>query len=468
MRSKLLTDLLENGEEKADGPWKRTVWKYRGECMIAYHRVYGTTMVNRLSTLRFFPERAKRHPPQVTSFTVFGDLELGAFSELCLRVARALQEMDCPELSAVLRAQKTIIRINQGQLLCYILSILDLFEFFRSVLTEQQYQQMEEELRIDLNKIACQFGRRSEVRRELARIAGNVVLRDYLEGAVSQWVTEHAAPIAPVGAEVCETAQTAYSEEEIWNIGEHSERIFYQIGWQGEEKAAQLNQEPEQFRPDRYQNYDQPDEYGDHGVISLYDYFKLCQKEETLFQRYFYGYLNAFIAMMDHSVLSVRMSVVGQDTEKLSILSKAGELSAFYVPRKLALLVPALAQVEYRSFALEAEAKTREAVRFIRAVCDVCQQYCLTEFSETDMSRIRTILQQQFAPEKIQEEIANVYRCGQSFYGWNFPNLTALSHPIDQKFQKYVKQEFEVFLTFAEEGTIPLHKGVVCTDTEEF
>lgn len=447
VRSKLLTDLLQKEDAGAECEWKKIVWKHPNEEMILYTRIYGEDQVNRISTLRFFPGRANKQPPQMTSFTLIGELNTQEFANLCKELAQVLQKMECHKLSAIFKNEKSVIRINQGQLLCFILSILDLFEFCQSILTEEQYLQVEDELRMDLNKIACQFGPREEMRKELAHISGSVFLRWRLKQIVSEWLAKHATPIVPLELALCKSGKTNYGAGEMDTINENSERLFYRIGWQGEARAAQINQEPDQFRPERYQNYEQVSEYGDHGIISLYDYFELCQKETPLLQNRFYGYLSAFIYMMDSGIMSVRVNVFSQngEAEKISLMSKAGELSSFYVPRKLALLVPALAQIESYSFALGAEAKTKEALEFIEAMQKICALTHLSGFSEEEMRDLREKSLPELLPENLREDIYNLYRCGQSFRGWDFPSLTAMEKQVCEKFQLFLNQNISMF-----------------------
>ena len=468
IRSKSLTDFLEKDTTNAASLWSKTEWKYQGEKMVLFYRTYGDDQINRISTIRFFPDRAKEQSPQVTSFTLFGDLNTPDFSNLCTDLSKTLRDLKCLRLSDILNSKRPLHRINQGQLLCYTLSNLDLFDFLQSNLTEKLYQRMLDELRVDLNKIACQFGRRDDVRKELLSVIGNPIVRWHLKQTISPWIAQHAAPLLSFGTSLDPTLKTQFSAHEMVNINDLSERLFYQIGWEGEDWAAEINRTPDKFSAVHYQNYKQCNDYGDKGIISLYDYFKLCQKKDSQFQTYFNGYLNAFIAMMDKSVMSARMSLLGQGSgaEKISILSKTGELSAFYVPRKLALLLPAFAEIEYRSFALEPEAKTKEALRFVQAVQSVCSEYCLPGFDQKDMASIRDDILPYFYPENLKEDIFKLYHCGQSFGGWNFYNTTSIKDSLCQKFQNYLKNRASLFLSFpADESAF--YKAIIGSDIKQ-
>ena len=446
IRSKYLTDLLENNNVSEDNLWKKVVWDYRGEKMILYTRIYGDEQVNRISTIRFFPDRSKMMPPQLTSFTLLGGLNAQDFSELRENMLRLLLP-DCPKLSNIFRRDKSLLRINQGQLLSFILSILDFFDFCQDVLTDNQYLQMTNDLRGDINKIACQFGNREEIGKELARIAGSMRLKAKLSQWLTPWLKQHAEQILPSGAVMYQKARNHYSGEEIWRISQTSEEMFYLIGWQGEKNAAQLNKEPEQFRPDRYQDYSKVNEYGDHGVISLYDYFYFLQRKESDFQSCFYGYLSSFVYMMDTSILSVRVNLVRREgvAEKISLLAKAGELSTFYMPRKLALMVPAFAEIESHSLTVGTEAKVKEAMSFVNFVLRTIDRETLTEFSDEEVTYIRKKMQTDIYVEGLQDDIDKLYQCGQSFRGWDFENLTKMQCEIDKKFQMYLKKSAHTF-----------------------
>ena len=151
--------------------------------------------------------------------------------------------------------------------------------------------------------------------------------------------------------------------------------------------------------------------------------------------------------MMDTSILSVRVNLVRREgvAEKISLLAKAGELSTFYMPRKLALMVPAFAEIESHSLTVGTEAKVKEAMSFVNFVLRTIDRETLTEFSDEEVTYIRKKMQTDIYVEGLQDDIDKLYQCGQSFRGWDFENLTKMQCEIDKKFQMYLKKSAHTF-----------------------
>lgn len=468
VRSKLLTDTLMKLEDKTLLPnrWVRQSWRYADEEMILYTRFHGEDKVNWIETVRFFPQRQCGVPdqedyfsPQLTSFTIFGDLPPRDVSRILCSVQGILGREEFPVLCGLMD-QSAVDQINrvllqcQVQLISFILSVVTLFNFCKDVIPTEILPQIL--LRGDLHKIACNFGRRSEVLPELSRLVRTKNIRKALEAEIIPIIAERADALLNVPADAAPTEPEGkkFMNEVYLEYNRLMQSAIYRVGMNSEKRAYELSRRPFDFNPADFQEYSNPNGlYGDDGIITLQNIGKIgIRNLHDKFQKNVFRCLAAFIVLMDNSVVSVRMKSVtdNEGNVRISTLAKAGEMAAFYLPQRIALFVPAFARLEEKTFG-DQKARKAAAIRFVdyirRFVSDLNWLYAeLHLYDEDDKSVIRTIIEP-FRKDsaRLINEIGMLYDGGQSFRGWNFTNLTSMiqfniSTPLTQnQFRACVK-----------------------------
>jgi len=125
------------------------------------------------------------------------------------------------------------------------------------------------------------------------------------------------------------------------------------------------------------------------------------------------------------------------------------------LPRKLALLIPALATVEVNCYGIGVVLK-EEVIRFlqeevyynIESDCQAIKNKLKNdEKFNSQIMDLRIELEDIFTEfEKLKNEIKILYDCGQSFQGWNFENLTdQVGNMIRCEYQKLIFERAKDF-----------------------
>lgn len=119
-------------------------------------------------------------------------------------------------------------------------------------------------------------------------------------------------------------------------------------------------------------------------------------------------------------------------------------LSLFYVPRRLALFVPAFVRIEYDYYRL--------GFTVNEVILKFCEELSLedlkTEFTSEELAIWDESITKDFNNMKknIKEYLYFFEISGQSFRGWNFENLTYQREYLRRKFQGVVDKRACVFL----------------------
>ena len=324
IRCQLLSDvMLERvGRDSAIGDWKLFRWEYFGETMIFACRFGGIGNINRISTIRFFPERGKKDLSWITSCTLLGNIKSEVFNDLCMKLADILDVDDGAPLRNILIRQETLLQYSRGQLLCYLISAVDLIEFM-----ECMCQTNIEGLlgKIDFDKTAVYFGD-SELCNALDLALENRTVRERIAKELIPFLEQEAGLILTVEPECCVYQKPISMEDERKDIhifNEIVQEILFMVGITSEKSAYGMRDKPYLFHPETYQDYQEyqvnklektsfgneisDDDYGYDGVIPL-DAFGHIAFKETLergfdVQNYVFHLMASYVMLMDTGVL---------------------------------------------------------------------------------------------------------------------------------------------------------------------
>lgn len=452
IRCEAVTSHLEkmqcDGQIK-DTQWVRYTWEYANETMILYIRFHGKDVVNRADTIRFFPDRHDMLSPQITSFSIFGDISSDAMGRIFQDVQSVCRKYGLKEIENLLYQPKEVkirdaVLQCQAQMVSLILSIVTLFDFCKDVVPESILAK--NTFRGDLFKIASNFGKRDVVLPELMQIVASRQICRALADAITPVIRDEADKLLGVSPDV-------YKQVKLPNAIRYErynqliKSVIYRVGMESEKSAYELNMEPYCFIPENFQEFeDGYGIYGRDGVVTLRQLSKIGERmRRGRFRDEVYAFLAAFIIHMDNSVVSVRMKTARDihGMVRVSTMAKAGEMASFYLPQRLSLFVPAFARIEDRCFG-DQDARKAAVLQFIENrimpyFADGSQK--LRNFCMNDERKIEAIKAAADPLHKdihhVKEEIVLLYSVGQSFRGWNFPNLVRQRMKDPDKPKKY-------------------------------
>lgn len=444
VRSELLTECLREQSNGRIGSsnWVRKTWKYGGEDMILYTRLCGKKAVSRVDTIRFFPGRCsaeeswREELPLLTSFSFFGDLRKSALHRIFKEAADILESAGLCNLADILKVDTNeqinyILMQIQIQLIGFILSVAMLLDFCLEVVPQGKIDDIT--MRGDIWKISSNFGRRNEIRPEMMQLRKKS-LRTKLKEAILRVIDEEAEELIQVNPMVA-LEQLDNNNITASIVNNEVRRAIYHIGMKSERKAYEQSMRPYRFVPEEYQEH-----CGSDGVISLRE---LAQKKQfSADSGSIYSYLAAFVAMMDSCAVSMRTKAIRCPNEEIRVctLAKAGEMSAFYLPEKVAMFVPVFAVLEMNTFG-STEARKRNLKYYLKQlVAEYFSQDCMSlkELLDTEnqIDLVKLVKNEAMKALDLQEkgetlvlsnnflrEIEMFYDAGHSFCGWNFQNL---------------------------------------------
>ena len=458
VRNKAVTDDLlvryisdvyysKDTEIRKRNPWVRIPWRYCNEDMILYICLQGSTHVNRISTVRLFPQRGKKASPQLTSFTILGDISAETLHKYCFAIKSILKKDSFPELYSILsEADTPVLQQSKGQLISFIWSMLDLFNFFDTVMPDQKLYEILPSLSSDINKIACNFGHKLVLQSELAAILYSNI-RGRLMEVMYPIANSDASPIQALYPYIHLTDYdymvTENANYEHYNTSVES--IFYHVGIEAENHAFIHSHKRYLFQPERYQNYgSEASQNSADGVISFSDFINrvkgICNIADCLYQ-----YLAAYIALMDNGIMGVRL-FYRQSDDKLITLSKAGEMATFYYPRRFAIFIPAFSRIERRSYRIGLSAQDAILKFFDDCLEQRSSDYETYFQSDTSIAAWHDFIAKLPSKEELKDTIHCMYNCGQRFREWDFENLTYQETELARLYQWFLEKRAMKFL----------------------
>lgn len=367
--------------------WSRVSLDYEGDQAVVYLKPCGGPAVWRFKTLRFFPGQDDEGI-QITSFPLLGALDGHAARPLCQAGMRLAGEYGFPEIGRLLEETHPYLQPVKAQLLVFLVSMLDFYDFCEDLLNEAEYKGMLGQSTCDLGKIACNFGsmdmvpefRRIAFDRLLRRILGRI-LEPFLNGAGMPLLHRPSEDFAGLDIRMEGSGQGDACVDKV-------ARYIWAMGIQDEKAALEVADQPYWFEALDYR------ESGSSLEHILEDLDADAPDPGTACGRF-----AALLVTMDRGLEGPLVSI-GEDGGA-QVLLKVGELSTFYPMKKHAAWIPALARVE-EFYYLQYYTK-REAVSAF-----------LKKYKGYD------------------EDLLQIYKYGQTFADWNFPNLVRFSGDMEE------------------------------------
>ena len=442
-----ITQYRKRHEEQCeclDEDWKFIAWNYKDEQMFLFVRLYGKDRIERVSTVRYFPERAYKEEPLITSYSLIGNITVDTLDRVCDSCADVLPE--CRHLAVVLREKHKALLSARTQLVSTLLSILDFDDFYKSTFASS-CELSEDSLTGDLHKIARNYGNQEQIFDELRLFACSETLRAKVRKVFSEALYGNVAALFDCTIQT-ENAVTL-TKEECERINDIVASEIYAIGSDAEMEAVKYNNNIAQFHIEDYQSIVSitPKEYNDGvATLPLFTDHVISKLKDSDIPLCIYCYIASFIAMMDHGVMGMRLAATQYcEPEQVLPVMKAGEMATFYIPKKYALFIPAFAEVEEGCLGSSAVLEEK-VISFIDRVLRRFTDYTdlLDPLPTHYKERINNIVDELFHDPKegYKKDIETLYRCGQSFRGWNFSNLT---HQ-DNLMLNYFQQKLVVFV----------------------
>lgn len=442
-RSNVLKDVLigycKHGDKssKEDGyKWRFIEWDYNNERMYLAVRFHGKEKIESISTIRYFPAREPMGASIITSYSILGSITEDTLNIVCNSCAEVLSRDGCGNLASILLERSKVLRSAREQLLSTLLSVLDFVDFC-SYVSVNPYEISKDFSAGDLLKIARNYSRQEQVFEELKTVAFSVNLQENIRKVFAEKLYVSISPLIDIDISECEEAKLTPAELErsYRQINDIVANEVYAIGASAEMEAARYNDNLVQFQVEDYQSVKSvnPKSYRD-GVVPFTmfsDRFMkaLKKKEERSTGFYVYCYVASLIAMMDYGVMGLRIAATQyHEPIQMTTIVKAGEMATFYIPRKYALFIPAFAAVEENNYGKSAVLEEMVLSFIERHLKNFdAHSELLDPMPAYYRYKVEAKIGALFGEsqyENYEQDIKTLYRCGQSFRGWNFPNLT--------------------------------------------
>jgi len=388
--------------------WAAQFWSYRGVKQDLYfYNDPSQASANFLPTIRRRKCRSTGGGPEqwVTSHTLFGDLAAADLSSLCRKMAEKLDRAQLPWVSFILEQESPLLQKLRGQFISFVLSLIYLCRFLKDCGYEPCAALFEQDS--DLEKIALNFGKSGAVLPELTKLVERpgllqeleVLLCDVLRGRAAPFL-EQPAPLSTYDWDRQSCNHMNYClEDTLYNIGMSSERSAYTVAflkrYQTDRRAA--------------------------GTLSLKS--TLLWKEPPLrfpYDRLLGGTaqkLSCVLTLIDSDLMAISFQYQRQERGgSLCNFLKAGELSTFSIPRRLHLMIPALALVERDCWRVGLE--PQNAVKeFIQTLPDRAAQGS-GEKAKNEQAALS------FLKTQGKDFVDLLYDCGHTLNGWDIDLIT--------------------------------------------
>lgn len=436
-RNKNLTEALSG--KQLEG-WVCVPWKFQGEEMLQYIRLYGSVKVNRVSTIRIFPDRTATGEPQITSFTMLGDIRVADIQQITTGLYDILNQHGYPKLCGILAEENYPILLQaKSQLINCLMSLSDFYDF----LEINDLSVVDENTENDAAKIARNFGTIENLQPEFNRIMSDRLLVKKIGEMLNTFLNSRTMPLIAVSPERCRLAGVLSTEDdEQEKTNDRVLRVFYNVGIRAEKQALQYDGKPYSFSPEYYQSYKPgDDQYGVDGVIPVGGFFNITvQSNDSI--RKIYRLIAAYVAAMDNGIMGIRLHVTDNGAEsKLITLSKAGEMATFYFAQLFSMYIPAFERIERRSY-LTGLTKSEAILAF---------------FSERNDSELLEVFEnvhdiQEWRKKKLptkrdlEEALSWFVKCKQSFRSWNLKNICYQSDRLQRRYQWFLEKKAMQFL----------------------
>lgn len=406
-RYKVLSERMISPKIDLPAGWGRTVIEYEGEKGYIFFRAWGNEAIKRISTLRLFPGRSEFLAPQITSFPIMGNISRDGLEELCKRGAKMARLVGAEKIEALLLETGIHLQSARLQLICFICSAIDFFNFCQDFFTPAEYEMLTCELTCDIRKTACNFGGGEELFQELLSIIFIEKVRKILEKIFVPELEKHVksfirlSPNEIAGLDIQEEG-SELAKHCMESVAQHA----YEVGISDTEQAIKISNMPYLFEPLKYQQICKhttaafSDGVLDPKIILAEPTYDTSDTDVSV---HISVLIASFVIAMDRGLFGP-IENVKQDGEAY-FLAKVGELSTFYYPKRFFRFIPAFSLVE-KFFFRQSDSKRKAIVTFVHW-----------------LHRKLPDLLSENGWEQLSEYIEQTYRCEQTFQDWNFLQL---------------------------------------------
>lgn len=441
VRSQVMSDVILQQPNGRIGKtnWVRQEGNCLGEPMILYTRLNGKKTINRIDTIRLFPNRKSNFNelPLVSSFSFFGTLSKNATFQLIREVRQELENAGLNKLAEVLKESSNekinhILIEEQMNLINCILSVITLRDFIFDVIPKEQQEQLM--MCGDFWKISRNFGKKTELIEEIKAI-GKKDLRNRLKSIILNIIDLNASELIPFSP----NADVNAKESNLGKVVDTVRNVLFRVEMESQKSA--YGQDWKTFDALKYQtSISVNNPYNCDGIISFESLFNLEEIKRLITNSSdIYSFIFAIIGLMDNYQASLKLKsfMTSQGDAIVQNCIITHEQSMLYLPEKLASLIPIIATMERFSFgSRDARVSNFQAtflgcfgiaslllyrVPLFELPKDIKNQ--LME-EVTHLSREENF---DFALQKLLQDVEMLYRGGPNFINFAFENLEIIA-----------------------------------------
>lgn len=438
----------QNGRIKGT-KWVRQEGIHMGEPIILYTRLNGNESVNRVDTIRYFPNRIGDLSPLISSYSFFGALSENTSYQLISDVRDELKKAGLNKLAEVLKMSDNekinrILLESKMQLITFILSQNLFYEFCLDMVSVEHPHNMDSVLnkllfRGDRWKCVRNFGKKTDLVSEFTETAKKD-LRKRLGSIILNVIDSNADELIPFNPDDVLNDEINTNETNLEKITDIMRNVLFRIEMQSRKLAYELDSN--KFDASSYQtNISVNEPYGHDGFINFNQLFKLEEINHLMTSSNdIYSLIFATIGLVDNYHASLRLKSVstpkGDAIVQNCIITH--EQAGFYLPEKFSSLIESLAEMESNIFG-SPQARLRYFRSFILGCVGIgiepntFHNESLEIIDDIKKAIIEEVIHLsgeenlELALKKIFGDVERFYCGGFSFNGFNFDNLKAIA-----------------------------------------
>lgn len=336
--------------------WVRQEGTCMGERMILYTRLNGATSTNRIDTIRIFPDRLSHYKelPLISSYAFFGALSEKESYQIINKVREELEKLGLTKLTEILKMSSndkinSILLEHKMKLITCILSVSMLYDFCNDMYSIEHLESSP--MYGDFWKISRNFGKRTDLTEEFKVIRKKEV-REQLSSIILNIVDSNAKELMPYNPNVVLNNGSNIDSTNLDKITDIMRNIMFRIEMQSSKSAYE--QKNTEFDERNYQtNISDNEPYGHDGIITFNKLFDLEEIRRSITSyNDIYSLIFATIGLIDNHQANLNLKPITTSKGNTIVQNciTTNEQATFYLPEKLASLVPLIAIMEKYSF----------------------------------------------------------------------------------------------------------------------
>lgn len=466
--------------------WVRQEGICMGEKMILYTRLNGETAINRIDTIRIFPNRISnlKELPLVSSQSFFDSLSKNATYLLINDVREELERLGLIKMAEVLKLSSNekinnILLENQMQFINCILSICVLYDFCCDIIPEELC--VKKDMRGDIWKICRNFGKKTELADEMLKIRKDD-LRTRLKTIILNIIDSNSRELINVAPNKIFDCDINFEYIELQKITDIIRNVLYCAEMQSRRMVEEtMKYEYNNHRFFCVLSYKSSiltnKTYGYNGIIDLKTLLNLNEIQKLSNLSYVYSLIFVVIKIIDNYQAELSMKCPspqkGDNSLKSYIITR--ESAMFYFPEKLAMLIDVFRRIEFSTFGSR-EGRIANFKSFVSACFGIYTDIVLGNFSyEISIDEKKRLTEEllcysgeetlELALKKIFTDAELFYNAYCTFFEFNFENFRLIANQrsslIDMTFLR--KRLEYIYSAYMMDGDSSLeeHKGFV-------